>query len=262
MNNGQPIGVFDSGVGGLSILMELQELLPREDFIFLADQAHFPYGKRSRSQLCELTYSIADFFIQKKTKLIVIACNTATCHTIDFLRDNFDIPFVGTVPAIKPAAEATIRKSIGVISTPATSKSNYIADLIDSYARGIKTVSVSCAGLENAVEKGDIDSPNVKSILKKCLEPIKKSGADIIVLGCTHYPFLRLEIEKILGKDIKIIDSGKAVAKQTACLLEKYASLNDRGGRSIYFTTSDPKKFSEVASTLMNKKITAGRIAL
>lgn len=262
MNNRQPIGVFDSGIGGLSILTELQKILPQENFIFLADQAHVPYGEKSKSQLCKLTGNIANFFMQKKVKLIVVACNTATCHTINFLRYHFNVPFVGTVPAIKPAAEITIKKRVGIISTLATSESSYMAKLIDNHARGIKVVNIGCAGLENAIEKGDINSFETELLLKKYLEPIKRSGVDILVLGCTHYPFLRPRIQKNLGKDVRIIDSSKAIAKRTAYLLKNSASLNDGGGKSTYLTTSDPRSFSRIASILMGKKIIAKQITL
>lgn len=262
MNNGQPIGVFDSGVGGLSILIELQKLLPKEDFIFLADQAHVPYGEKSKSQLCKLTHDITNFFIQKGVKLIVVACNTATCHAIDFLRDNFDVPFVGTVPAIKPAAKTTIKKRIGIISTSSTSESDYMANLIDNHAQGIRVVNIGCTGLENAVEKGEVDSLETELLLKKYLEPIKRSGADILVLGCTHYPFLKPKIQKNLDKGVKIVDSSRAIARRTVYLLKESSSLNNRGGKLTYFTTSDPRDFSRMASVLMKKKILAKQIAL
>lgn len=262
MSNKQPIGVFDSGVGGLSVLKELHNLLPKEDFIFLADRAHVPYGEKSRSQLCQLAHDISDFLVKKDVKLIVVACNTATCYTIDFLRKKFDIPFVGTVPAVKPASEKTIKKSIGIISTPATSESRYLADLIGNHAQGVRVINIGCAGLENAVEKGATHSPEVDSLLKKYLEPIKRAGVDVLVLGCTHYPFLKPKIKKNLGKNVKIIDSGRAIAKRTAYLLENSSSLNDKGGRSIYLTTSDSKNFSEVASVLMKKKIVAEQVTL
>jgi len=242
--------------------MDLQKLLPQEDFIFLADQARFPYGEKSKSQLCEFTRNIANFFIQKKVKLIVVACNTASCYAIDFLRDNFDVPFVGTVPAVKSAAERTIKKRIGIMSTSATSKSSYMADLIDSHARDIKVINIGCAGLENAVEKGEIDSSKTGLLLKRYLEPIKRAGADVLILGCTHYPFLKPNIRKNLGKSVKIVDSGKAIARRTAYLLKESTSLNSRDGKLTYFTTSDSEEFSRVASVLMKKEIIAKKITL
>lgn len=254
--------MFDSGVGGLSILKEIHKLLPKEDFMFIADQVHVPYGEKSSTQLCRLSYNISDFLLKNNVKLIVVACNTATCHTIDFLRKEFKVPFVGTVPAIKTAAEKTVKKCIGVISTPATSESDYLANLITSHTRGVEVINISCAGLENVVEKGDINSKEVGSLLKKYLAPIKRAGADVIVLGCTHYPFLERKIRASVGPRVKILDSGKAIAKRTQQLLEDSHSLSNQGGRTRYFTTGDSKDFSRVASVLMEKKISAEHIAL
>lgn len=262
MSDKRPIGVFDSGVGGLSVLKELRKLLPKEDFIFLADQANVPYGEKTQSQLCRLAYNISDFLIKKDAKLIVVACNTATCHAIGYLRKEFKVPFVGTVPAVKTAAEKTVKKCIGIISTPATSESSYLADLITSHALGIKVINIGCTGLENAVEKGDINSKEVASLLKKYLEPITMAGADTIVLGCTHYPFLKTKIAKHVGPDVKILDSGKAIAKRTQDLLNKSSSLNTHRGKSYYFTTGDSNDFSRVASILMKKSISARHITL
>lgn len=262
MSDKRPIGVFDSGVGGLSVLLELHKLLPKEDFIFIADQAHVPYGEKTTSQLCQLASNISDFLTKKDVKLIVVACNTATCNSIDFLRKKFTIPFVGTVPAVKTAAEKTAKKCIGIISTPATSESSYLADLITSHAQGVKVINIGCAGLENVVEKGDINSKEVESLLKKYLGPIKRAGADAIVLGCTHYPFLRSKIKTSLGPNVKIFDSGKAIAKRTLSLLKNSSSLNDRGGKSYYFTTGDGKNFSKAASVLMGKSISAKHVAI
>lgn len=244
------------------MLKELHKLLPKEDFIFLADQVNVPYGEKSQSQLCRLASNISDFLIKNDTKLIVVACNTATCNSIDFLRKKFTIPFVGTVPAIKTAAEKTKNKCIGVISTPSTSKSNYLSDLISGYAQGVKVVNVGCAGLENIVEEGMIKSEEVESLLKKYLEPIKIAKADAIVLGCTHYPFLKTSIKTSLGSNIKILDSGKAIARRTLSILKDSNSLNTKGGKSYYLTTGDSKIFSNVASTLMKKNISAEHISI
>ncbi len=262
MSDKRPIGVFDSGVGGLSVLKELHKLLPKEDFIFIADQAQVPYGEKTSSQLCQLARNVCDFLTKKDVKLIVVACNTSTCYSIDYLRKEFKVPFVGTVPAIKTAAEKTMKKCIGVISTPATSASSYLADLITRHAQGVKVINIGCTGLENVVEKGDINSKEVETLLNKYLGPIKRAGADAIVLGCTHYPFLKTKIGKHVGPDVKILDSGKAIAKRTLALLEDSSSLNNHGGKSHYFTTGDDKDFSKVASVLMEKKITAQHIVL
>lgn len=260
MNDKRPIGVFDSGVGGLSVLIELQKFLPKEDFIFIADQSHVPYGEKSQTELCRLTSAVSDFLVKNNVKLIVVACNTATCNSIDFLRKKFAVPFVGTVPAIKTAAEQTENKCIGIISTPSTSESVYVADLISTHAQGIKVINVGCTGLENVVEKGDMKSKEVGLLLKKYLSPLKLACIDTVVLGCTHYPFLKSEIKSNLGPKVSIIDSGKAIAKRTLSLLEDSGSLNTQGGKSRYLTTGDSKIFSNVASTLMKKNISAEHI--
>lgn len=262
MSDRRPIGVFDSGVGGLSVLIELQKLLPKEDFIFVADHANIPYGEKTPSQLCQLVYNISDFLIKKDVKLIVVACNTATCHTLDYLRNKFKVPFVGTVPAIKTAAEQTLKKCIGVISTPATSESDYLGELITNHAQGIKVINIGCTGLENVVEKGAIDSEKTETLLSKYLEPIKIARADVIVLGCTHYPFLKTKIRENSGPDVKIFDSGKAVAERTLSILEDSSRLNGKGNKSYYLTTGDNKDFSRVASILMNRSISAKHISL
>jgi len=260
MSDKRPIGVFDSGVGGLSILKELHKLLPKENFIFIADQANVPYGEKSQSQLCRLTSNISDFLIKNDAKLIVVACNTATCNSIGFLRKKFAVPFVGTVPAIKTAAEKTRNKCVGIISTPSTSESGYLSDLISDHAQGVKVINMGCFGLENVVEKGDLNSKETELLLKKFLQPIKTAKADAIVLGCTHYPFLKTKIKAKLGSNVKIVDSGKAVAKRTLSILEDSDSLNTEGGNSYYLTTGDSKIFSNVASTLMRKTISAEHI--
>src|SRR3989344_5220085 len=190
--NDRPIGVFDSGVGGLSVLIELKKLLPNENFVFLADQKYVPYGEKSKKELVRLVFNIADYFIkQHDVKMIVVACNTATCNTIDELRAKYSIPIVGTVPAVKLAAENSKSKAVGVISTPATSKSVALKKLINDHCRGIDVLNIACKNLEDTVEHGELDSPQVKKLLLKYLSRIKGSRVDQLVLGCTHYPFLR-----------------------------------------------------------------------
>lgn len=263
MKNRRPVGVFDSGVGGLSVLKELHKLLPKEDFIFVADQAHVPYGEKSPSELCRLTASLSDFLIKQGVKLIVVACNTATCYAIEHLRKEFPtIPFVGTVPAIKTAAGQTVQKRIGIISTPATSESSYLAELISGYAQGVRVINIGCAGLENVIEKGALNSKETSSLLKKYLKPIKTASADALVLGCTHYPFLRDKIAQNMGPEVTIFDSGKAIAQQTSALLKKSSSLNTLGGTSYYFTTGNTDNFSKVGSILMNKNISVSHVSL
>ncbi len=260
MNDTRPIGVFDSGIGGLSVLKELVSLMPKENYIFVADQLNVPYGEKTKKELQKITLAICNFFVSQNTKLIVIACNTATCYALDYLRSKINIPIVGTVPAIKPAAQKSKSGVMGVLSTPATSKSLYLKNLIKLHASNIKVVNIGCFNLENTVEKGDLNSPKVKKLLNKYIRPIKKSGADVIVLGCTHYPFLKNQIQNITG--ISTIDSGKAIAEHTKKTLQRMSASNKSGGEIHFYTTGKARFFSKVASLLLKKTISAQKLIL
>lgn len=264
MSDQRPIGVFDSGVGGLSVLKELRKLLPGEDFIFIADQKYVPYGEKSTDELNALTLKISRFLEKNKAKAIVVACNTATCHSIGHLRENVPLPFIGTVPAVKPAAQNTKTGVIGIISTPATSKSAYLKELIKAHAKGIRVVNIGCFNLENSVETGELDSPEVEKLIYRYTAPLKKAGADAVVLGCTHYPFLKSKIRKALGAKVKLVDSGLAVAKRTKAVLAASDSLNKRkaGGRVRYFTTGEPKLFNKAASGLLKTRVNSSRLKI
>lgn len=261
----RPIGVFDSGVGGLSILIELQKLLPHENFVFLADQKNVPYGEKTKPELVKLVFKIADYFIKNHDiKMLVVACNTATCNTNTELRKKYKLPIVGTVPAVKPAARDTQSKVIGVISTPSTSKSKVLKDIIKNYCGGIEVINVGCKNLENTVERGDIYGKRTIELLQKYLSKVKNSTADRLVLGCTHYPFLRDPIQKIVGPKVKLIDSGKAIAKHAKELLKENKLVNNNSHMGVisYFTTGNASNFTKVASVLLEKRIKATNIRL
>jgi len=260
--NSQPIGIFDSGVGGLSVLKELVKLMPKEHYVFVADQINVPYGEKTNKELEEKTLQICDFLISKKTKIIIVACNTATCNVIDFLRNNIRVPLVGTVPAVKSAATISKSNIIGILSTPATSKSKGLRELIRTHANNTKIINIGCPNLENTVEIGNLNSLEIVQLLIKYTQPIKKSGADVIVLGCTHYPFLKPQIKKIVGKNVKLIDSGRAIAKHTKNVLQQMGTLNSRGGETTFYTTGDSNHFSNVASSLLKRRIQAKHISL
>lgn len=261
----RPIGVFDSGVGGLSVLIELQSLLPHEDFVFVADQLYVPYGEKSKQELVDLTSKITDYFIKNHNiKMMVVACNTATCGAIGELRAKYHFPIVGTVPAVKPAAEKTKTGTVAIISTPSTSQSRTLKNLIDNYCRDINVLNIGCKNLENTVEEGEFDNASTDDLLFKYLEKVKNSKADCIVLGCTHYPFLKHHIRKFIGRPIELIDGGKAIARQTNNLLQNNFLENNQKnkGSTVYFTTGDSSKFSRVASKLMKKKIKTKKIKI
>ncbi len=250
--DGRPIGVFDSGIGGLSVLQELYALLPKENYIFFADQHNVPYGEKTKEELIALTTWIMEFLLEHDVKFAVVACNTATCYAIDTLRNTFDVPIVGVVPAIKPAAERTKTGNIGLIATPATAKSGYVAGLVEQFAPGKNVIKVGCPGLENAVEAGDLDSEETLALLKKYLLPLKDENIDELVLGCTHYPFLRRQIGEVLGPGVELLDSGNAVARRVRVLLTEKGLLNDGGTSATrFFTSGDAAHFSKVASSLL-----------
>ena len=253
MNN-QPIGIYDSGVGGLSVLIELKKLLPKESFVYVADQKYVPYGGKTTKQLHKLSSAIVSFLLSRKVKVIVIACNTSTVHSVLFLRKKFSLPIIGTVPVIKTLANITKTKRVVVFSTPATAKSKYLTKLIDKFAKGIKVFKIGGTGLEELIEKGDINSDRIKQTLKKILLPLRKRRIDAIALGCTHYPFLRKHVEALVGDTMQIVDSGGAVARRTRFILENNKILANKKGKDYYYTTGDKNKFKKALNSLLGEE--------
>jgi len=253
MADNRPIGLFDSGVGGLSVLKEVKKLLPLENFIFLADQAHVPYGAKTKKQLNILSERIAKYLIKFDIKMLIIACNTASCYSIGFLRKKFKLQIIGTVPAIKPAIKFSKKGNVTIMSTPATAKSTYLKNLVHEFAHNKKVLKLGCAGLEDAVET--LDEKNINKLLDKYTNSIKLFGSDVIILGCTHFPFLKNDIKKRFETKIKIIDSGLAIAKRTKSLLKEKDLLSSKKRQDKFFTTLNPKLFSQVASTLLKYKV-------
>lgn len=261
MNN-KPIGFFDSGVGGLSILREVQKLLPNESIIFLADQKNIPYGGKTKEQLVDFLTKGMEFFIAQNCKTVVFACNTATVYTIDEMREKFDIPIIGTVPVVKTLSNITKTGKTAVFSTPATAKSEYLKDLIHKFAGDIKVKTIGGSNLEELVEKGNLDNPEIEMVLEKHLKPLIVENVDAIALGCTHYPFLRDKIEKIVGPSVMVLDSGGAVARRLKEVLEHNSALSAEKEFEKYYTTGNKEKFEMVASELMRKEIRAEHIKL
>ena len=209
------IGVFDSGIGGLSVLNEIKKTLPNEALIYFGDQAHVPYGARSLEQVSEFSISITEFLISLGAKMIVVACNTASAAALKELRIRFpNIPFVGMEPAIKPAVEHSISGAVGVLATPATFQSELYASVIERFAHGVKIYQDTCSGLVQEIEKGNFEGKKTKEILEKALHPMLSNQIDAVVLGCTHYPFVIPMIQSIVGPKIQVIDPAPAVARQ------------------------------------------------
>ena len=208
------IGIFDSGVGGLSVLKEIVKLLPTENYIYYSDNAYCPYGEKSTNFIIDRARCITKFLIEKGADIIVIACNTATSAAIQTLRSEFDIPFIGMEPAVKPASFSTKTGIVGILATSGTLKGEKYHQSRDEYSKGIKIVEHIGEGFVELVENGELDGELVEDCIRKSIAPIIKANADIIVLGCTHYSFLEATIRKVAGKDVEVIDPAPAVAKR------------------------------------------------
>jgi len=221
------IGIFDSGVGGLSIWKEIVALLPHEHTIYLADSKNAPYGQKSHQEIIDLCIKNTEFLLNQNCKIIVVACNTATTNAISYLRNHYNVPFIGIEPAIKPAALHSKTKSIGILATKGTLNSKLFSSTSEKLADDIQIFEQIGEGLVPLIETGKIHSIEMDKLLKKYLENLSKNNIDHLVLGCTHYPFLIPKIKKFIGDKIKIIDSGEAVAKQTKNILLKNNLLNE-----------------------------------
>lgn len=218
-----PIGIFDSGVGGLSVWKEIIKILPGHNLLYFSDNAYSPYGPRPVWEIIERATKISEFLISKGAAIIVVACNTATSAAIDSLRENFSVPFIGMEPAIKPAAALTKTGVIGVLATKGTLGSSLYCNTLNMFASNIEVVEMVGTGLVALVESGQVAGIQVEELLKKYIGPMIEKNADYIVLGCTHYPFLKDAIEKIAGKNVTIIDPAPAVARR----LYKIAKINN-----------------------------------
>jgi glutamate racemase len=218
----RPIGIFDSGVGGLSVLRSVRQQLPDEPVLYLADQAHVPYGSRSLEEVRNFSENITHYLLRQTAKLVVVACNTASAAALKHLRQTFpEIPFVGMEPAVKPAAEQTRSGKVGVLATPATFQGELYASVVERFAQGVTLLQATCPGLVARIEAGEFNSPMTRGILEVALRPMLAQGIDTIVLGCTHYPYVIPLIEEIAGPGVRVIDPAPAVARQVARLLDE-----------------------------------------
>jgi glutamate racemase len=248
-----PIGVFDSGIGGLSVLKEIHQILPNENLIYVGDSAHAPYGDRSAKYVRERSQSIADFLLDQGVKAIVVACNTATAEAATQLRETMDVPVIGLEPAIKPAAQLSKSGVIGVLATQRTIDSERLLGLTERYAQNKKVLAQACPGLVEQVEAYKLNHPDTQKLLKQYIQPLLDQGVDALILGCTHYPFLLAEIRKITGKDIQILETGKSVAEQLKRILNQNDLEAIISNRSIIKAKYkfEPKKNSEDNSSTL-----------
>lgn len=261
--NEAPIGVFDSGAGGLTILSALRRELPNENYIYFGDTANCPYGVRSDTEIIELTSRACQFLLDQGVKLIVIGCNTASQAALTSLRATFPVPFIGVVPAVKPAARATRKGRVGVAATNQAAKAIYLRQLIDEFAGGIEVFAVGCPELVTLVEQGELDGPVVEETVKYALDPLLVEDVDVIVLGCTHFPALKPVIERLAGRNVQIIDSGAAIARRLHSILDTEALTRPATPHSIssgelhIWCSGDPIAFSIVASKLLGYPVVA-----
>jgi glutamate racemase len=247
-----PIGIFDSGVGGLSVLVEVRRLLPGEDIIYYADAAHFPYGDRSPAEIRARAEAVTRELLARDAKAVVVACNTATSAAVAHLRDTFETPFIGMEPALKPAAERTLAGRVALLVTPPTAEGQNLAALIDRYGAEVHVETIAAPGLAEQVEAGAIDDDATVAIVDQHLQRVRDCGADVLALGCTHYAFLREIIERRAGDGIAVIEPSAAVARQVKRVLESSGVRNPRaaGGSVLYLTSGDESRFAELRRRL------------
>ncbi len=245
-----PIGIFDSGVGGLSVLRAIRAHLPNENIIYYADQARVPYGARSLDEIRSFSEEITNFLLARGAKIIVVACNTASAAALRYLRKNFpNTPFVGMEPAVKPAAEQTNSGVVGVLATPTTFQGRLYASVVERFASDVTVLQNTCAGLVEEIERGALDGERTRQILDNALRNMLAHGLDTVVLGCTHYPFVMPLIAKIAGENVRIIDPAPAVARQVEYRLEtnNARSTGNVAGKVHLYTSGDVER---LASTL------------
>ena len=257
------IGVFDSGVGGLSVLRAVRRELPHEQLIYIADQAHVPYGPRGLEEVRTFVIGITHFLLSQPVKLIVVACNTASAAALHHLREQFPgVPFVGMEPAVKPAAEHTQSGAVGVLATPATFQGELYSSVVERFAHDVKVYQDTCPGLVERIEAGDLQGTSTAAILKRAIDPMVQKGIDTIVLGCTHYPFVIPQIQHIAGPGVRVIDPAPAIARQTRHVLRGMnllADSDDSPGVRFY-TSGDPRRFLDLAAVLLGETGEVGKL--
>mgnify|MGYP001765352018 CR=1 FL=1 len=244
-----PIGVFDSGVGGLSVLRAIRDLLPATPVLYLADQYHVPYGTRTLEEVRQFSQAVTEFLLSQGARLIVVACNTASVAALKNLRELFpQVPFVGMEPAVKPAVEQTHSKVVGVLATYATFQGEMYNSVVERFAQGVTILQNHCPGLVAEIEKGNFSGIETERILREALEPMIDQGVDTVVMGCTHYPFVIPLIQKITGPSIKVIDPAPAIARQVQRLLNAYGWLPSAVERATvsFITTGNALEFKNM----------------
>lgn len=249
--NDRPIGMLDSGVGGLSVLREVLRQLPGEDVLYVADQGHVPYGPRSKTEIRSFVRGIVRFLLRQRVKVVVVACNAASAAALHHLREVFtEIPFVGMEPAVKPAAEQTRAGTIGVLTTAATFQGELFASVVDQFAREVRVVTQVCPEFVDLVESGELDTPAARSVVQARLAPLQAAGIDQLVLGCTHFPFLTPLLREVAGPDVAIVDPSEAVARQIGRVIRLRGAGS--AGRVTCFTSGSASKLRPLLARLLD----------
>ena len=253
---GTMIGIFDSGVGGLSVLREIRAQLPQADLLYFGDNLHIPYGLRSLAEVRGFSEAITRFLLDHGAHVIVVACNTASAAALKYLRAMFpEAPFVGMEPAVKPAAEQTQTGVVGVLATPATFQGELFNSVVERFAREVTVLREVCPGLVEQIEVGELDSPQTEALLRGWVEPMLAQNIDVLVLGCTHYPFVIPLLKKICGPGVRVIDPAPAVARQTARVLEAFPQtageqVSKGAGGIVYYTSGELQAFQHALEKL------------
>ena len=253
-----PVGIFDSGLGGLSVLRAVRTVLPSESLLYVADSRHAPYGERDHAYIVERTLAVGDWVVSQGAKALVVACNTATAESIAALRERLHIPVVGVEPGVKPAAAQSKTRVAGVLATQVTLKSERFRQLVERHAADCRFICQPGHGLVEAVERCDIDSPALSRLLEGYIEPMLEAGADTLVLGCTHYPFLDTAIRRIVGKRLMLIDTSVAIARQLERILDAHglrAAPAAVPAAPRLCSTSDGAHLRQLAQALLNLEL-------
>lgn len=271
MNSSGTIGVFDSGVGGISVLQHIRQTLPRERLVYVADSGHVPYGDKAPSYIEQRAHTLARFLIAQGADAIVIACNTATAAAVASLRNQFSLPIIGMEPAVKPAVAATRNGVVGVLATIGTLESARFAALLERYGEEVEIITQGCPGLVEQVELGELDSAKTRELIVRFTAPLLARGVDTLILGCTHYPFLAPLIREVAGNGIVLVDTGAAVARQLQRRIQIElperakpigAAQDKPGGKheARFFTSGDPAQASPIMSALWGESVSAEKL--
>ncbi|AZQ43000.1 glutamate racemase [Nonlabens ponticola] len=255
--NARPIGFFDSGVGGTSVWKEVVDLLPHENTIYLADSANAPFGRRTKKQIIDLCVKNTEFLLKQDCKLIAVPCNTATTNAIGYLRSNYDVPFIGIEPAIKPAALQSDTKKVGILATKGTLSSELFISTHKQFTKDVNTIEIVGTGIVELIEAGKTDSQEMRDLLIEITEPFMISGIDYLVLGCSHYPYIKDQLQELLPNRVRIIDSGAAVARQTLSVLKSQDLLNpnDVPGKHSLYSNMDATVLKSFVGDVSNTTI-------